>query len=108
MIEDIEIYLKDSRYIKINKKPVIGIYKPLIIYSLDKIISTWRKEAKEKNIGEIFILVNLNRGFSKIFKKQNIYDAAYEFRPFNILSHNLMKNENFFYYSGIIYRTFNK
>ena len=66
------------------------------------------KKAREKNIGEILILANLNNEFPSIFRKKNLFDAAYEFPPFNILSQNLMKNEHFYYYSGIIYRTINQ
>jgi hypothetical protein len=47
-IEVIEIYLKDVRYIRINKKPVIGIYKPLIINKLEKLYFYGEKKREKK------------------------------------------------------------
>ena len=107
-IEDIEKYLIDSRYIRINEKPVIGVFNPMRIKHLENVIVNWRIKAREKGIGEIFILVNFN---SYIFKDLqyclNIFNGVYEFPPMNLFLKNLIKNKNFFYYLGLIYRGFN-
>ena len=89
-------------------KPALGIYDHSKINGLETVISSWRKKAKEKNIGELFILVNLNDHFFEDIKKMKVFDAVYEFPPLNILSDNLMKNEHYFYYSGLLYRSMNK
>ena len=108
LIDDIYNYLKDIRYIRINQKPVLGIYKPSIINKIETVIASWREKARENNIGEIFILSNLNDQFFEDIKKMKVFDAAYEYPPFNILSDNLMKNDYYFYYSGLIFRSMNK
>ena len=99
LIEDIEKYIIDSKYIKINEKPVIGIYEPLKIKNL----------AREKGIGELFILANLNIYPFDNFKKYalNVFNGLYEFPPMNLFSNNLVKNQYFLYYSGLIYRGYN-
>ena len=55
-ILDIKKYLLDKRYIRINKKPLIGIYNPNIT-NLSQIILIWRENAK-KIIGKLLSLLN--------------------------------------------------
>ena len=109
LIEDIEKYLVDSKYIKINKKPVIGIYEPLKIKNLEEMIKSWRIKAREREIGELFILANLNIYPFKNFQKldPNVFNGLYEFPPLNLFSKNLVKNQYYLFYSGLIYREYN-
>ena len=37
----------------------------------------------------------------------NIFDASFEFPPENIDPQYLMKNDYYFYYTGLIYNSFN-
>ena len=106
-IKDIEKYLKDSKYIKINLKPVIGIYDSLLIENIEKVIKTWRKYCKKKKIGEILIITNLKNNSPEKYKDMNIFDASFEFPPENIDPQYLMKNDYYFYYTGLIYNSFN-
>ena len=88
-IKDIQIYLRDDRYIKINEKTVIGIYEPLKIPQLKETLSIWRKEAKKIGIGELYILISLNQYNVSVFKSFDFLDAAYDFPPRNIFKfHN--------------------
>lgn len=41
---------KDARYIRVDGKPVFGVYKPLDIPNLDVFFKTWNKLAKENGI----------------------------------------------------------
>ena len=59
-IDDIKLYIIDVRYIKINEKPVIGIYGNYKDNIYKNIIENWRKKSNEYGIGEIYILINLN------------------------------------------------
>ena len=56
-IKDIKKYIKDKRYIKIDNKPVIGLYEPTKIPELQKTMRTWREKSRELGIGEIYILI---------------------------------------------------
>ena len=60
-INDIKKYIIDFRYIKIKNKPVLGLYEPFKIPNLNETIRIWRKKSREYGIGEIFILVCLNK-----------------------------------------------
>ena len=107
-INDIEIYLKDPNYIKINKKTVIGIYAPLKINNLEKVLSIWRKKARNKGIGELLILANINEYSYNNMKEMNLFNALYEFPPINLFSQNLIRNDNYYFYTNLIYKKLNE
>ena len=83
-IKDIQKYIKDNRYIRINGKTVIGIYEPLKIPQLKKTLSIWRKEAQKYGNGELYIIACLNNNNITIYKNLKIFDAAYDFPPRNV------------------------
>ena len=106
-IEDIKKYLVDTRYIKINKKPALGIYEPSKIPKLKETIMILRGKSREINIGELFILVCLNENKIENIKNLNLFDAAYEFPPKNSNGHYIIKFKNTLIYSEIIYKNLN-
>ena len=59
-IKDIKKYIIDRRYIKINDKPIIGLYEPKKVPNLPNTLSIWRESSKKIGIGEIFIIICLN------------------------------------------------
>ena len=95
-IKDIQKYIKDNRYIRINGKSVIGIYEPLKVPNIKKTLSIWRKEAQKYGIGKLYIIACLNKYNITIYKNLKILDAAYDFPP-----RNIMKKSH--YYSYLIY-----
>jgi lipopolysaccharide biosynthesis protein len=105
-IKDIKKYLIDKRYIKIENRPVIGLYEPFYIPQLNKTIKIWREKSIEYGIGNIFILVCLSN--HKINKIQDIklFDGAYDFPPRNKIKNIRLKyrNTNIFLYSSLIYK----
>ena len=72
-INDIKEYMIDERYIKINKKAVLGIYEQK---NLQHIIKLLKLKAKEVGIGELFIMV---------FLKSNSFNYSSNFYFFNTL-----------------------
>lgn len=54
-IKDLSRYLKDPRYIRINGKPVILIYRPLLLPEPLKTFSRWRDFCEHNHIGDILI-----------------------------------------------------
>ena len=99
-IKDIKKYLISKYYLKINKRPILGIYDPLIIPNLTIFISYLRKHAKKVGIGNLYILGTMNENL----KYNQIFDANFEFPPKNINMSELLKNENYYYYQGLIYK----
>jgi len=82
-IKDIKKYINDQRYIKINEKPVVGINQVLEIKAYKDMIRIWRKKAREYEIGDIYILINLNNYNIENIIGINLFDAAYDFPPFD-------------------------
>lgn len=99
---DIKKYLISKYYIKLNGKPILGIYEPLIIIKFKNFISNLRKYAKKFGIGKIYILGAMNENQNSNYTK--LIDAYFEFPPKNINLNELLKNEYYYYYEGLIYR----
>ena len=106
-IYDIKKYILDTRYIRINGKPVIGIYEPLNINNLNLTLRIWREKAKEFSIGDIYILINLNNYDVNNLENTKLFDAAYEFPPKNGLYKFKVQNTISHIYTGLIYNSLN-
>ena len=104
-IEDIKKYLIDNRYIRLDGKPVIGIYEPKKIPHLKSHLLIWRRKAKEIKIGELLIISNLNSINFKELNETKIFDAAFDLPPKDLLMNKIIKNtrENYYYYYGLFY-----
>jgi hypothetical protein len=102
-IKDIKKYLLDNRYIKINNKPVIGLYEPFQIPQLNKTITIWREKSKNYGIGEIFVLICVNEYEIKEIQNSQLFDAAYDFPPRNSLRITT-KMRNIFLYTELLYK----
>lgn len=84
-------YLKDPRYIKIDRKPVISIYRTAIIPDLDKMLTIWRDEARKEGI-ELYITRFESMGnFGKEYLINGI-DASIDFQPHNLRGYSENKN----------------
>ena len=103
-IEDIKKYLIDYRYIKINNRPVIGLYEPFNVPQLNKTITIWREKSKEYGIGEIFILISVNKYDIRKIQDLNLFDGAYDFPPRNNLKNIGFKFKNTYLYNELIYK----
>lgn len=75
-------FFKDSRYIKIDGKPVFAIYKSALLPNIQKTISVWRKEAKLENL-DLYLCVFESFGNHGIKMVENGFDASIEFQPFS-------------------------
>ena len=81
-IKDIKPYLEDSRYIRIDGKPVIIVYNPSTIPDRTQVFVTWRKAAKVLNIGEILIWICQTAGNTVVSLKLTEHvDGGIEFPP---------------------------
>jgi lipopolysaccharide biosynthesis protein len=73
-------HIINEKYIKVDDKPVIAIYKPELIENLDILISLWREKALELGLPGIYFI---NCEANGIIKNPEImgFDASYEFQP---------------------------
>ena len=84
-IEDIQKYIVDERYIKIDGKPVILVYNPGNIPDIRNVILKWKNHATRIGIGNINILVCKTFGqTSKSLNIEDIIDGLVDFPPHNI------------------------
>ena len=75
-------YFKDSRYIKINNRPVIAIYKSAMLPHAKQTIDLWREEAKKEGINLYICRFENDEYNGKEFMECG-FDAAIEFQPFS-------------------------
>jgi hypothetical protein len=74
-------FIKDPRYIRINNKPVLCIYRSTLLPNIERTIEIWRKEALAENI-ELYICRFEPFGeYGNEFMGGGI-DAAIDFQPF--------------------------
>lgn len=80
-ILDIKKYIDDERYIRVDGKPVIGLYAPSAIPEVKDVLKKWRKTAKECGIGDILIWVCMSDSTVEKLEIEKYVDAQYEFPP---------------------------
>ena len=73
-------YFNDSRYIKIDGKPVFIVYKSVIIPHIKETISIWREEAAKHGL-ELYLCRFENMGTKGKEYLEDGFDAAIEFQP---------------------------
>lgn len=84
-ILDLKKYIDDSRYIRINGKPLIIVYNPGQIPDCKKSFEKWRECARECGIGEILIWTcQTANNTAEILKITDCIDAEVEFPPHNM------------------------
>lgn len=80
-IEHMSKYLKDPRYIRINKKPLVMVYRPNILPNIKKTVDRWRNWCVNNDIGDIYL--SYTQSFTDDHPGEYGFDAASEFPPNN-------------------------
>ena len=93
-IKDIKIYINDSRYIRVNGKPVIIVYNPSKIPHAKEVFAAWRQYAQTEGIGDIVIWICRTPGSGiKELGLETIVDKEVEFPPHNMGYSNIVKRD---------------
>jgi len=102
-IKAIKPILLDKRYIKIDNKPLLMIYRPSLFPNIKKSVQRWRKYARESDVGELYLV--LTHAFEHTDPKSIGFDAATEFAPNSFPLEDITTTQEFFNekYSGHIY-----
>ncbi|PIE69783.1 MAG: hypothetical protein CSA21_00540 [Deltaproteobacteria bacterium] len=78
-IAELAPYLMDRRYIRINGKPLIILYRPRLLPEPVETAGRWRSWCRENGIGEIYL------AYTQSFEREDPgvygFDAAIEFPP---------------------------
>ncbi|MCU7959396.1 MAG: glycoside hydrolase family 99-like domain-containing protein [gamma proteobacterium symbiont of Bathyaustriella thionipta] len=80
-IRHIAKYLQDKRYIRIQGKPLLLVYRPALLPSAKETAHRWREWCRNHGIGEIYLAYT--QSFETVDPKKYGFDAALEFPPNN-------------------------
>ncbi len=76
---DLFRYMSDSRYIRVDGKPVIVIYRPSIIPNILELVRIWRSLAEEVGLPGLYLVATNAFGFST--PAEIDFDANCQFPP---------------------------
>lgn len=72
-------FFRDDRYIKIDNKPMINIYRPYAIDCMKEMLDLFNELAKENGFSGVYVVAG-NTGY-KIDQRTDLYDAYYNYEP---------------------------
>ncbi len=100
-INSVRKYLEDPRYIRVNGRPLLIVYRPQQMVDAKRSAAVWRQFCHDAGIGDIEIRAALSHGNWSY--KQFGFDGSVEFPPHNIncvnLSRELRFHDDFFGYT---------
>ena len=77
----LETFFKDSRYIKIDGKPLFVIYRPELIHCLNQMLDCWQRLAKERGYpGIVFAYQHINWTHDES-RDESRFSYAIEYQP---------------------------
>ncbi|MGR9087590.1 MAG: glycoside hydrolase family 99-like domain-containing protein, partial [Gammaproteobacteria bacterium] len=80
-IEHIGAYMRDPRYLRIDDKPLLLVYRPSLLPSPKETSARWRQWCRDHGIGEIYLAYT--QSFEAADPGFYGFDAAIEFPPNN-------------------------
>ncbi|GGW48461.1 glycoside hydrolase family 99-like domain-containing protein [Alishewanella tabrizica] len=80
-IANISKYLRDERYIRVNGKPLLLVYRPNLFPDMKATTKRWRDWCRKNGIGEIYLAYP--QSFETVDPAAYDFDAAIEFPPNN-------------------------
>lgn len=88
-------FFRDSRYIKVNNKPLLQIYRSFDIERLSQMRSVFDELARKAGFDGIFLVSGKTAG--KMEDRESLIDGYYTFEPGYSLKHELSKGKTFRY-----------
>lgn len=79
LIRYMQRYFDDPRYVRIDGKPVLTIYRPDILPDAKRTVDRWRKEAERAGLPGLYLVATNSFGFGE-YEKYG-FDAISEFPP---------------------------
>lgn len=80
-IKHVARFLRDPRYIRVDGKPLLLVYRPSLLPSARETSKRWRKWCRENGIGELYLAYT--QSFETVDPSNYGFDAAIEFPPNN-------------------------
>lgn len=94
VFDDLLRYIADPRYIKINNRPVIVVYRPAIIDEVREMARIWRRRAREAGYDDIFLVATNAFGFED--PSGVGFDALCEFPPHGVSAPDIQETLPFY------------
>lgn len=88
-IKHVSRYMRDDRYIRIDGKPLLLVYRPNLLPAARETAQRWRKWCQQNGIGEIYLAYT--QSFEVVDPKIYTFDAAIEFPPNNVIAVEITK-----------------
>lgn len=79
-IESVQPYFFDNRYIRIDDRPVLIIYRPSFVPDCSNVISYWRRYCRERGMGDPYLIGVKENTFDGDLLSLG-FDAQSEFHP---------------------------
>jgi len=79
LFDDLARYIRSPRYVRVDGKPLIVVYRPDILPDAPATAARWRERARQAGLGELFLLCTNAFGFSDY--KAAGFDGLVEFPP---------------------------
>ncbi|KRG69626.1 glycoside hydrolase family 99-like domain-containing protein [Pseudoxanthomonas dokdonensis] len=97
-IEYVSEYMRDPRYLRVDGKPMLLVYRPGLLPDVKATAGRWRKWCLDNGIGEIHLAYV--QSFERPDPRDIDFDAAVEFppnlsTPANISQHQVLINKDF-------------
>ena len=89
-------FFRDKRYIRVNGKPYLIVYRPQHIPDASQTVGIWREYCRSIGMGEIHVCAALTHGNEDYARFG--FDSGVEFPPHNLRSPNI--NEKIKFYSA--------
>lgn len=90
VFDDLLTYFRDDRYIKIDGKPVILVYRPTIIPNVDAMIVDWQKLAEKAGLPGLYIVTTNSFGYDH--PDEHGFDGLCEFPPHGVVVANITES----------------
>ena len=95
-IEDLKPYLRDDRYIYLNGRPLIIVYRPQLIPDLNEIVATWRKMLIEDGFGDPILCAA--QAFGLQSPQEVGFDSVVEFPPHKLAENKKNRRDEYIIY----------
>jgi lipopolysaccharide biosynthesis protein len=94
-IDDVAEFLADPRYMTVDGRKIVAVYRPAQMPDFPKVARRWREVARQRGLGELFLLhVDVGQSMQGLdATEEHGLDGSLEFPPHNMLWQGIDRGE---------------